>query len=39
MKNRGGVELVTGCSSGFKTGSEKLSVLVMYYLTKFDEVI
>ena len=39
MKNKRGLELVTSPSSGYKTSSEKIPLLVMYYLTKFDDVI
>ena len=33
MKNKMGLEPVTSCSSGYRI------ILVMYYLTKFDDVI
>ena len=35
MKNKRGLELVTSRSSGNKTSSKKIPLLVMYYLTKF----
>ena len=39
IKNKKGLELVTSWSSGYKTSSEKLLFLVIYYLTKLDDVI
>ena len=39
IKNKRGPELVTSPSSGYKTSSRKFSLLVIYYLTKFDGVI
>ena len=38
MRNNS-VELVTNLSSGYKTSSVKVPLSVMYYLTKFDNVI
>ena len=35
IKNKRGVELVTGHSSGYKF--RKISLFVIYYLTKFDD--
>ena len=37
MKNKRGIEPLTSCSSGYKTSS-KNSLLVMYYMAKFDDV-
>ena len=37
IENKRGLELVASCSFGYKINLEKL--LVMYYLTKFDDVI
>ena len=39
IKNKKGLELVTSCSSVYITSSEKIPLLVMYYLTKFDDVM
>ena len=39
IKNKMGLELVTSHSSGYKTSSEKIPLLVIYYLTKFDDII
>ena len=39
IKNKRGLELVTSSFSGYKTSSENFPLLVMYYLTKFDDVI
>ena len=38
-KTKGGLELVTCCSSGCETSSKIISLFVIYYLTKFDEVM
>ena len=38
IKTKMGLELVTRCSSGYKTSSEKFLYL-LYYLTKFDDLI
>ena len=38
MKNKRSLELVTSCSSGYKTKSEKLFYL-LHYLTKSDDVM
>ena len=39
IKNKRGLELVTSGSSGYKTSSEKIPLLVIYYLTKFGDII
>ena len=39
VKSERDPELVTSLSSGYKTGSEKFRKLVVFYLTKFDDVI
>ena len=39
IKNKRGLELVTSRSSGDKKSSQKVSLLVIYHLTKFDGVI
>ena len=40
IKNKRGLELVTSSSSSNKKKlGRKISLLVMYYLTKFDDVI
>ena len=38
IENKWGLELVTSHSSYDKTSSEKSFFLVIYYLTKFDDV-
>ena len=38
QKQKGPDELVTSCSSGHKTSSEKF-LYWLYYLTKFDDVM
>ena len=38
-QNKRSLELVTSHSSGYKTSSKKIHVLVPYYLTKFDDVM
>ena len=39
IKNKRGLELVTSRTSGYETSLEKFFLLVIYYLTKFDDVI
>ena len=39
IKNKRGLELVTSSFSSNKKKFRKISLLVMYYLTKFDDVI
>ena len=39
IKNKRSLELATSLSSGYKIISQKISLLVIYYLTKFDSVI
>ena len=39
IKNKRGPALVTSRSSGYKTRSDKIPLLVMYYLTKSDDAI
>ena len=39
IKNNRGQELVTSRSSGYETSSRKVPLLVMFYLTMFDDVI
>ena len=39
IKTKRDLELVTSLSSGYKTSSKENSLLVIYYLTKFDSVI
>ena len=34
-----GLELMTSCSSEYKTSLEKFPLLVIYYWTKFDDII
>ena len=38
-KNKRGLELVTSHYSGYKISSEKIALLVINYLTKFDDTI
>ena len=38
-KNKSGLELVTRCSLGHETSSEKFLYSFIYYLTKFASVI
>ena len=38
-KNKRGLELVTSCPSGYKNKFIKIPSLVIYYLTKFDDII
>ena len=38
IKNKKSLKLVTSCSSGHRTSSEKIPLLVIYYLTKFDDI-
>ena len=39
MQNKRGLELVTDRSSGSMDKLKKVPLLVMHYLTKFDDVI
>ena len=39
IKSKKVLELVISHSSGYKTSSENFFLLVIYYLTKFDDVI
>ena len=39
MKNKRGLEQLTSRSSKLQRKFRKISLLVMYYLTKFDDVI
>ena len=39
IKNKRGLELVTGPSSGHETGSEKFLKSLYIYVTKFDDVM
>ena len=38
-QNKRSLELVTSHSSGYTTSSKKIHLLVIYYLTKFDDVM
>ena len=37
-QNKRSLELVTNRSSGYETSSKEIPLLVLYYLTKFDDV-
>ena len=39
IKNKKGLELVTSLSLGYEASLKKISLLVIYYQTKFDGVI
>ena len=39
IKNKRGLELATRPSSGYYISSKKITLLVIYYLTKYDGVI
>ena len=39
IKNKRDLELVTSCSSDYEKKISKISLLVIYYLTKIDGVI
>ena len=39
IKNKSDLELVTSRSSGYKKKFRKIPLLVIYYLTKFDDII
>ena len=39
IKNKSGLGLVTKRSSGHETSSEKFFYLLLYYLTKFGDVM
>ena len=39
IKNKWGLELVTSPSSDHETSSEKIPLIAIYYLAKFDDVM
>ena len=39
IKNKRGLELVTSRSSGYKNKFKNIPLFVIYYLTKFDDVM
>ena len=39
IKNKRDLELVTSYSSDYKTSSKKMSLFIIYYLTKFNNVM